>query len=174
MSREDRYEGEDRYRRDPDDYPDRWDDDYDRRMRRRRRYDDREGERDVETLNLISILHFVFGGITCFFGLIPIIYVIGGIMMLNGAGGAPIPPPELRFFAFIIIFVGIAMVTLAQLMGILAIISGMKIRARQSRVFSLVVAGLACLQVPLGTGLGVFTFVTLSKDSVRRMYEQAA
>lgn len=51
-------------------------------------------------------------------------------------------------------------------------ISGLCISARRHRVFSLIVAGIDCLFVPLGTVLGVFTMVVLVRDSVRGMYKE--
>jgi hypothetical protein len=41
---------------------------------------------------------------------------------------------------------------------------------RKFRMFSLVVAGLDCVQIPFGTVLGVFTLVILLRDSVRDSY----
>ena len=43
--------------------------------------------------------------------------------------------------------------------GILNVISGFCLRARKGRVFSLVVAVINCLHIPLGTVLGVFTLI---------------
>jgi hypothetical protein len=54
--------------------------------------------------------------------------------------------------------------------GILNLISGLCLRARKGRTFSLVVAGINCLHIPLGTVLGVFTIVVLIRDSVRELY----
>ena len=45
--------------------------------------------------------------------------------------------------------------------------------ARQRhRTFCMVAAGLACLSVPLGTVLGVFTLVVLSRPAVAAMFAQ--
>ena len=49
-------------------------------------------------------------------------------------------------------------------------LSGVFLRQRKCRVFSLVVAGLDCLQIPFGTALGVFDFIVLLRDSVRQSY----
>ncbi len=54
---------------------------------------------------------------------------------------------------------------------VLNILSGIYLRARKHRTFSLVVAGMNCLQFPLGTVLGVFTFVVLDRQSVKELYE---
>lgn len=58
--------------------------------------------------------------------------------------------------------------------GILSFISAYKMMKRQAHTFSLVVAGLNCLSIPLGTTLGVFTFVVLLRPSVAAEYEQKA
>jgi hypothetical protein len=34
------------------------------------------------------------------------------------------------------------------------------------------VAGLNCIQIPLGTALGVFTIMVLTRDSVEAVYQQ--
>jgi hypothetical protein len=54
--------------------------------------------------------------------------------------------------------------------GGLNLISGLCLRARKGRTFSLVVAGVNCLHLPLGTVLGIFTIVILSRESVRELY----
>jgi hypothetical protein len=58
----------------------------------------------------------------------------------------------------------IVIVTLALSM------SGLFLLKRRHRMFILIVAGLNCLSVPLGTILGVFTFVVLGRDSVRKAF----
>jgi hypothetical protein len=50
------------------------------------------------------------------------------------------------------------------------IISGLQIRKRKGRIFSFVVAGVNCMQFPFGTALGVFTFIVLSRPSVKTSY----
>lgn len=50
------------------------------------------------------------------------------------------------------------------------VLSGLYIRKRKNRIFSFIVAGINCMQFPLGTTLGVFTFIVLTRDSVRMKY----
>ena len=47
-------------------------------------------------------------------------------------------------------------------------------KSGRNRTFSLVVAGINCLQIPLGTVLGVFTIIVLSRDSVSHGYKNRA
>ena len=55
--------------------------------------------------------------------------------------------------------------------GVLNLISGFCISARKHRTFSIAVAAINCLHIPLGTVLGVFTIIVLMRDSVRDVYE---
>ena len=43
---------------------------------------------------------------------------------------------------------------------------------KRNRLFSIVIAGLDCLQIPFGTALGVFTIIVLSRESVRELYSR--
>jgi len=52
------------------------------------------------------------------------------------------------------------------------LISGVFLKRRKNRLFSMVVAGLNCLQVPFGTVLGVFTILVLVRPSVMQIYEE--
>lgn len=54
------------------------------------------------------------------------------------------------------------------------LLSGVFIRMRRCRAFSLFVACLNCVLVPLGTMLGAFTVVVLLRESVRGAYGAAA
>ena len=79
------------------------------------------------------------------------------------------PPPRAFFevFNWIYIFFGGLL-----LIGIVCnALSGVFLSQRKNRIFSMVIAGLDCLQVPFGTALGVFTILVLSRDSVQELYE---
>ncbi len=56
---------------------------------------------------------------------------------------------------------------------ILNVIAGMKLKQRKGKVFTMVVAGLNCLNFP-GIVLGVFTFIVLCRHSVDLMYQKRA
>ena len=127
---------------------------------------------DADHLNLLSVFHYVAAGLS----LIGILFLMGHYAMFHalmenpqwGPGNKNAPPAE--FFAifkwFYLIF---GVWCLAS--GVLNVMSGVWIRARKNRMFSLVVSGLNCLHVPLGTVLGIFTIIVLLRDSVRELYE---
>lgn len=56
---------------------------------------------------------------------------------------------------------------------ILNFLSARYMTRRKNKVFSMIVAGLNCLSIPLGTILGIFTFVVLSRQTVEVTYQKA-
>ena len=131
--------------------------------------------RDAEHLKLLSIFHFVVGGL-CLLGVgfVCAHYLMFHLFFMNPAmwqGKQEAPPREFfQMFIWFYVFMGLMFVSGA----VLNILSGLYLRRQTHRVFSLVVAGLDCIQIPFGTVLGVFTIVVLMRDSVCRWYESNA
>ena len=141
-------------------------------------YGEYQRKKDNDHINLLSIFHFVVSGLSlCGIGFIPFHYMMMRTIFMNPAmwqNQRNPPPPEFRemfmkLFICLYIFLGILVVA----MCVLNLLSGIFLRQRKHRVFSLVVAGIDCLQIPVGTALGVFTIVVLTRDSVREAYDMA-
>jgi hypothetical protein len=130
---------------------------------------------DEDHLNLLSVFHFVAAGLTLL-GILFLFahYTLMHFMFTNPAlwqNQKGVPPPPAFFGVFIIFYIIAGAFLLV--MGILNVMSGLFLRERKNRTFSLVVAGINCLHVPLGTALGVFTIIVLCRESVRSLYEGA-
>jgi hypothetical protein len=131
------------------------------------------GNPDNDHLRLLAIFHYVVAGILLLgLGFIGIHYTImrtvfGNPGMWKNQPDAPVPPAEF-FNAFVWFY---AFFGVCTLLGCFAnLLSAGFIRKRRHRTFSLVVAGFDCTIFPFGTALGVFTFIVLLRDSVRRLY----
>jgi hypothetical protein len=48
---------------------------------------------------------------------------------------------------------------------------GWAIHRRKWHLYCMVISGLLCISFPLGTALGVFSIITLSKPEVRKLFE---
>ncbi len=132
---------------------------------------DEKMKQDEDHLNLISIFHYIVGGMTALFSCIPFVHVGIGIAMLRGVFDGKEPPPHAAGWIFIIL--GSVFILLGWGLSIAIIIAGRKLRRRKSRTYCLVVAGLECMMMPFGTVLGVFTLVTLMKESVKEIFADA-
>ncbi len=120
-------------------------------------------------MRLLSVFHYVLGGITAVVSCIPVIHLAFGITILTGSFEPQDPlPPMVGWmfvaFAALIILGGWAF-------AVCLILAGKYLAAQEHYVFCLVVAGLACLFMPLGTALGVFTIIILMRDSVKGLFE---
>jgi len=136
---------------------------------------------DAEHLKLLAIFHFVGAGLAvmglCF---LAFHYAMMRTIMDQAAAQAAAHPPRLNhsqqppfnpeeFFAVFKWFYAV-MGTFFVACGVLNLLSGRFILRRKNRTFSLIVAGFNCIHVPLGTVLGVFTFVVLLRSSVEELY----
>ncbi len=129
--------------------------------------------KDMEHVKLLSIFHFIFGGLA-FLGLGFLAAHFYFMQMLlshqesiGSKGSSGTPPKEfLEIMHWFYVFMAVVCVAMA----VVNILSGIYLRKRKNRMFSLVLAGFNCLQMPFGTALGVFTFIVLSKPSVRQLY----
>ena len=132
-------------------------------------------KRDSDHLKLLAIFHFIGTGL----GLLGILFLVGHYAVMHAVftnpkfmenQKQPMPVPPEQIFAIMKWFYLAGAVWFVT-SGILNLISGLCLRARKGRTFSLVVAGINCLHIPLGTVLGVFTIIVLIRDSVRELYE---
>ena len=134
--------------------------------------------KDRDQIKLLAVFHFILGA----FMLLGIAFLFLHYSLMNLfflkpemwklQANAPMPPmPPQAFFEIMLwfyLFAG-AILTLGFALNTL---SGFCLWRRKHRLFSLVIGGLNCLQVPFGTALGVFTLIILFRDSVRQLYEE--
>jgi hypothetical protein len=129
-------------------------------------------------LDLLAVFHYVLAGITALFALFPVLHLAMGIWMVSGgfpepaatSGETPMDPQVFGwFFVALASFLIVCGLALAALLAV----AGRRLKQRRSHTFCLVVAGLACLNMPLGTVLGVFTLVVLTRPDVRQAFGNA-
>ena len=77
----------------------------------------------------------------------------------------------LKMMGRLFFYGGMAFIAISELGAILTILTGYYYGVRRHRIFCMVIDALLCLQVPLGTILGVFGLVTLTKDETKRLFD---
>ena len=126
---------------------------------------------DEEPLRLLSIFHYVFGGLVALGATIPIIHVIIGVVIAvsasfdSGHGGGP---PV--WFGLLMAIIGGALVLGGWIVAGLMLYAGRCLGRRQRYMLCLVAAGISCVVVPIGTVLGVFTIIVLNRPSVKTLF----
>lgn len=132
---------------------------------------------DEQHLRLLSIFHYVLGGMTALFSCFPVFHLAFGIMFLAAPHVLDGPRPEQQMPAEVATFMGV-MLTVIPLLIILTgwslaccvVLAGGFLARRTHYTYCLVVAGISCIFVPMGTVLGVFTIIVLSRPSVKRLF----
>ncbi|MDY0955395.1 hypothetical protein SOM22_12465 [Stenotrophomonas rhizophila] len=138
----------------------------------------RGGQDDAAQLRLLSVLHYVMAGFTALFSLFPVIYLVLGIAVLSGAmpvdSNTASSPGEVQLMGWV--FTGLGAVFFVGMLGMAGLLgyAGRCLAREQRHTLCMVAAGVCCMFMPLGTILGVFTLVTLTRTSVRERFAHGA
>ncbi|MBT3312214.1 MAG: hypothetical protein HN737_05800 [Desulfobacterales bacterium] len=127
---------------------------------------------DEEHLKLLSVFHYVVGGLMALFACMPLIHMFIGLFfiispesMTSGSGEAP---PA--FIGWLFFSLGTLFFLIGQTIAICVILSGRFLAGRKKYMFSFIVGCVQCAFIPFGTVLGIFTIIVLSRDSVKALY----
>ena len=114
---------------------------------------------------------------SAFFSLFGLVYVglalflfLASSSMAANPKNSGEPPPQV--FALIFALVGIGIFLLMGSLAALKFRTAWCLRRRRSYSLCLVVAGISCLGSPYGTALGVFSFLTLARPSVKALFDR--
>jgi hypothetical protein len=129
-------------------------------------------EEDLKHLKLLSIFHYVVGGISALFSCMFLMHLFMGLTMILMPetftdGGGEAPP---KFIGYFFAFMGGAAFVLGIVFSCFIVYSGRLLQTQRKRMFSFVMACIECIFMPFGTVLGVFTIIVLSKESVKKRY----
>ena len=120
---------------------------------------------DEQYLKLLSVFHYVVGGLAACFACIPLIHLSIGIAMLVGAiDDAP------EFVGAFMVLIAIFAILAGWTLAVCIIIAGRCLAKRRRYMFCLVMAAISCVFMPFGTVLGVFTIIVLMRPSVKELF----
>jgi hypothetical protein len=131
---------------------------------------------DEQHLDILSILHYVYGGLLVLGGFFPLLYVGMGVLFVSGGltpKNSPNPPPP-PAIGYVFIVIGVVACLIIWMSAGLMVLSGRYLARRKNRTFCLIIAGISCLNMPLGTILGVFTIIVLMKERVVILFDGPA
>lgn len=124
-------------------------------------------EKNVNNLKLLTIFHYVWGGLTAVCGCFPVPYILmGGAMLVS----PPTGDAEAQAMGGTFVVVGLLTMLLIWAIAGLIIYAGKSIAQRKRWMFCLIVAGICCLNFPFGTALGVCTLIVLLKPEVKAAF----
>jgi hypothetical protein len=132
-----------------------------------------QDQRDAEHIRLLVIFHYIYAALVALGASVPIIHVGMGLAMVSGkfGSGPSGPPPEMGW-----LFVGVGglVIVIGWTLAVLVFLAGRALSDRRRHTFVFVLACINCLNVPMGTALGVMTILVLQRPSVRTLFDRNA
>jgi len=129
---------------------------------------------DEEHLRLLSIFHYVCAGLAALFACFPIFHLVLGLVLFlspQSFGPPNNEPPKLVGLIFVIF--AACFILLGWTFAAFLAYAGRCLAQRKSYTFCLVTAGIACIFMPFGTILGVFSIIVLVRPSVKALFGAA-
>jgi hypothetical protein len=132
-----------------------------------------QGDIDEQHLNSLAVGYMITGILEIVFSSFFIGHVVIGILTLTHsiswgpASSGPTTPIGLMF-----LLMGSAVVLIGWTLGIFTLIARRYLIERTHYQFLLIQAGINCLFQPIGTILGVFTFILLMRPSVKALFQK--
>jgi hypothetical protein len=125
---------------------------------------------DLEHLKLLSIFHYVVAAVAALFACIPFIHFFVGLSMVTGWLPDTGNEPPLKLFGVFFMVIAGAAILCGWAFAVCLAIAGRYLGEHQRYTFCLVMAAIACMFMPFGTVLGVFTIIVLVRPSVKELF----
>jgi len=122
-------------------------------------------------LKLLSIFHYVVGGLAGLFACFPIIHFVVGLGMLFSSFTQSSEAASFALFGLLFTSIAGAIIFLGWAFAVCIILAGRYISQRKKHMFCMVMAGVECMFTPFGTVLGVFTIILLSKPEIKNLFD---
>ena len=130
-----------------------------------------EEARVAEQIKVLSICWYVWAGLQSLGMCFGAIYAGFGGLMSAMIRADPNAPREAEMVGWLFSAIGLFVVLLFLVGAVCSFLSARWMTAKRNRTYSLVIAALACLSIPFGTVLGIFTFLVLQKPEAMALYD---
>jgi hypothetical protein len=124
-------------------------------------------DKDAEHLRILSICWYVGAGLAALMGCFPIVHVAIGLFFIIAPPRVNPPPP---FFGWIFFLIGSAFMCWGWTCATLGFLTARSIKQRRRLMLCYITSALYCLQIPIGALLGIFTFIVLTRPSVKASF----
>lgn len=129
--------------------------------------------KDSENLRLLGIFHFVVAGMAAMVALFPLIHLAVGIGMVVIASVDPQAAFPIQLVGWIFIILASLIILCGLTFAACLAMAGRFLQLRKHYTYCLVMAGVACMFLPFGTVLGVFTIILLTREEIRVSFSPA-
>lgn len=125
---------------------------------------------DENHLSLLRVFYFVMAALVGLAGCLPIVHVLIGVKLILDPGFAPGAASGPFNPGWMFVGVGALIIVVAWTLATMLALTGRFLGQRTNYMFCFVLAVIVCLNFPLGTTLGVFTLVVLTRPRVKELF----
>ncbi len=131
---------------------------------------------DSEQLNLLSVFHYVVAGLAALFSLFPVFHLAMGIGLVSGAfdNARHEAAVAQSVVGWLLVVFALLFIVCGLCFAVCLAFAGKFLHERRRYRYCLVVAAIACVFMPFGTVLGVFTILVLMRPSVKAAFGAAS
>lgn len=137
-----------------------------------------EEQKVAEHVRLLGIMAWIYSGLEALGALLGLVYVGLGLYFLSNpsmqpsaqAGHAAASQPSTELFGWIFLGAGVFAVLFSGTLAILTVMSARDLMRHRRRTFCIVIAAIHCINIPLGTVLGIFTIMILNKPEAKALF----
>ena len=122
----------------------------------------------AKQLQVMSILQYVMAGLSALGAVFVVFYVVVGGVVLAGAGMQG-SASEAGVGVFMIVL-AVIMLVACGLIASLHVLAGKSLVQRRRHTFLIVLACLSMLSIPIGTGIGIWMLMVLTKPEVKATF----
>ncbi|MBK9000521.1 MAG: hypothetical protein IPM35_32780 [Myxococcales bacterium] len=127
--------------------------------------------KDESDLNLLSVLHYVWSALLgcSTLGVIGYFVLLGGIFGVSATSSGA-DPTGAAVAAGATLVMGVIVGIFMAALFVIHFLAASGLRNRKRRLLIFVASALMCTSVPLGTLLGVFTFIVMGRPGVKALF----
>ncbi len=124
-----------------------------------------------DKFTVLSVFHFLIGGVSLLMSFVPVIYLIIGFILVIAPGGLEAGNSEEQTVTGWFFILGATLIIIVGLcIAAATIFAGVQMNRLRNYNFCFAVAVLECLFFPFGTILGVITLIMLSKAESKQAF----
>ena len=129
------------------------------------------GGPEEQHLTILSVFHYVVGGLKALAACIPCIHFgLGWVMVFAPLFSGEAEALPVTLVGAVFVAVAGLLILVGWALALCMIYAGRCLAERRRYTFCLIIAGIECIFIPFGTILGVFTIIVLTRPSVREMF----
>jgi hypothetical protein len=130
-------------------------------------------QKDDSDLRTLSILHYVYAGLLGVGALFSVVYIAMGVFVATAVTSSSSSASDKQAGAVmggLFIVVGAMIFVFLAAKTVLLVLAGRALSQRRRYMLAFITACITCINVPLGTALGIFTILVLQRPSVKAAF----